>query len=84
VHGASEILGIDVMTMANEGKFLAFVAPDAAERALETLRGTPGGEDAALIGEVADEPAGMVLVRTGFGGTRIMDMLIGDPLPRIC
>lgn len=84
VHGASEILGIDVMTVANEGKFLAFVAPEAAEDALAALRAAPGGEDAALIGEVAEEPAGMVLVRTGFGGTRIMDMLIGDPLPRIC
>ncbi len=84
VAGACEILGIDPMYVANEGKLLAVVAPEAASEALGALRSTPGGEHAALIGEVAEEPAGMVLVRTGFGGTRIMDMLIGDPLPRIC
>ncbi len=84
VKGACEILGIDPMYVANEGKLIAIVAPDAADAALGALRSAPGGEDAALVGEVADEPAGMVLVRTGFGGTRIMDMLIGDPLPRIC
>ncbi|MFN2489849.1 MAG: hydrogenase expression/formation protein HypE [Actinomycetota bacterium] len=84
VKGACEILGIDPMYVANEGKLLAVVAAEAAEAALEALRATPGGEASALVGEVAEEPAGMVLVRTGFGGTRIMDMLIGDPLPRIC
>lgn len=84
VKGACEILGIDPMYVANEGKLLAVVTAGAAGRAVEALRDTPGGEEAALIGEVAEEPAGMVLVRTGFGGTRIMDMLIGDPLPRIC
>nr|MBA2599634.1 hydrogenase expression/formation protein HypE [Actinomycetota bacterium] len=84
VKGACEILGIDPMYVANEGKLVAVVAPEAADDALTALRSQPGGEQAALIGEVADEPQGMVLVRTGFGGTRIMDMLIGDPLPRIC
>ncbi len=84
VHGACEILGIDPMHVANEGKLLAFVAPDAAGAALEAVRKVPGGEEAALVGEVAEQPVGMVLVRTAFGGTRIMDMLIGDPLPRIC
>ncbi|MFN2388985.1 MAG: hydrogenase expression/formation protein HypE [Actinomycetota bacterium] len=84
VKGASEILGIDVMTVANEGKLLAVVARDAAGDALAALRSVPGGEDAAVVGEIAQDPPGMVLVRTGFGGTRIMDMLIGDPLPRIC
>ena len=84
VRGACEILGIDPMYVANEGMFLAFIAPESAERALATLRSTPGGENAALIGKVQAEPEGMVLVHTGFGGTRIMDMLIGDPLPRIC
>lgn len=84
VVGASEILGIDVMTVANEGKLLAIVDPAVADAALAALRSLPLGEQAAIIGEVADEPQGMVLVKTAFGGTRIMDMLIGDPLPRIC
>lgn len=84
VTGACEILGIDPMYVANEGKLLAVVAPQAEERALAALTATPGGEQAAVIGEVAEDPKGMVLVHTAFGGTRIMDMLIGDPLPRIC
>lgn len=84
VKGACEILGIDPMYVANEGKVIAVVAEDAAEDALAALRAAPGGEGAVDIGEVSEEPAGMVLVRTTFGGTRIMDMLIGDPLPRIC
>jgi hydrogenase expression/formation protein HypE len=84
VKGACEILGIDPMYVANEGVLLAVVEAEAAADALDALRSTPGGRHAALIGEAADEPAGMVLVRTAFGGTRIMDMLIGDPLPRIC
>ncbi len=84
VKGACEILGIDPMYVANEGRLLAVVAPEAAAHALEAMRNVPGGDGAALVGEVAAQPAGMVLVRTGFGGTRIMDMLIGDPLPRIC
>ncbi len=84
VKGACEILGIDPMYVANEGKLLAVVAPEAADDALAALRSVPGGGDAALVGRVAPEPEGMVLVETAFGGTRIMDMLIGDPLPRIC
>lgn len=84
VKGACEILGIDPMYVANEGKLVAVVAGNAADVALAALRSQPIGRDAAVIGEIADEPDGMVLVRTGFGGTRIMDMLIGDPLPRIC
>jgi hydrogenase expression/formation protein HypE len=72
------------MYVANEGKLLAVVGPDRAEAALAALQTAPGGEHACLVGAVAEEPQGMVLVRTGFGGTRIMDMLIGDPLPRIC
>ncbi|HWC86553.1 MAG TPA: hydrogenase expression/formation protein HypE [Solirubrobacteraceae bacterium] len=84
VAGASEILGIDPMYVANEGKFVAFVAPEAAERALETLRHVDGCEDAAEIGEVRTDPPGMVLVETSFGGRRVMDQLVGDPLPRIC
>jgi len=84
VAGAAEILGIDPMYVANEGKLLAFVAPEAAEEALAALRSVPGGEEAADIGEVKTEPPGMVLVETAFGGKRVMDQLVGDPLPRIC
>jgi hydrogenase expression/formation protein HypE len=84
VAGAAEILGIDPMYVANEGVLAAFVAPEASEAALEALRAVPGHEDAAEIGEVKTEPPGMVLVETGFGGRRVMDMLVGDPLPRIC
>jgi hydrogenase expression/formation protein HypE len=84
VAGAGELLGIDPMYVANEGKLLAFVAPDAAEGALRALRAVPGCEQAAEIGEIAVEPPGMVLVDTAFGGRRVMDLLAGDPLPRIC
>ena len=84
VAGAAEILGIDPMYVANEGKLVAFVAPDAADRALDALRRVPGCEAAAEIGEVRTEPPGMVLVETSFGGRRVMDQLVGDPLPRIC
>jgi hydrogenase expression/formation protein HypE len=84
VAGASEILGIDPMYVANEGKLVAFVAPEAADQALAALRSVPGCERAAEIGEVRTEPPGMVLVETSFGGKRVMDQLVGDPLPRIC
>ena len=84
VAGAAELLGIDPMYVANEGKLVAFVAPEAADAALAALRATPGGEGAADIGEVKTEPPGMVLVETAFGGKRVMDQLVGDPLPRIC
>jgi len=84
VSGAAEILGIDPMYVANEGKLVAFVAPEAADTALAALRSVPGCERAAEIGEVKTEPPGMVLVETGFGGKRVMDQLVGDPLPRIC
>jgi hydrogenase expression/formation protein HypE len=84
VAGASEILGIDPMYVANEGKLVAFVAPEAADAALAALRSVPGCERAAEIGEVRTEPPGMVLVETSFGGKRVMDQLVGDPLPRIC
>jgi hydrogenase expression/formation protein HypE len=84
VAGAAEILGIDPMYVANEGTLVACVAAEHAERALAALRAVPGCERAAAIGEAQTEPAGMVLVETGFGGRRVMDMLAGDPLPRIC
>jgi hydrogenase expression/formation protein HypE len=84
VNGACEILGIDPLYVANEGKLLAVVAPEAAQAALEALRGVEGGEEAEIIGEVREEPARMVIMHTQFGGTRMIDMLVGDPLPRIC
>ena len=84
VVGAAELLGIDPMYVANEGKLVAFVAPEQADGALAALRSVPGCEEAAEIGEVKTEPPGMVLVETAFGGRRVMDLLAGDPLPRIC
>jgi hydrogenase expression/formation protein HypE len=84
VQGACEILGIDPLYVANEGKLLAVVAPEVADAALQALQGIDGGEEAAIIGEVREEPARMVLMHTQFGGTRLIDMLVGDPLPRIC
>lgn len=84
VQGACEMLGIDPVYVANEGKLLAVVAPDVAVAVVAALQATGGGRDAAVVGEVTAEPRGMVLVRTAFGGTRIMDTMIGDPLPRIC
>ncbi|MDQ3858135.1 MAG: hydrogenase expression/formation protein HypE [Actinomycetota bacterium] len=84
VTGACEILGIDPMYVANEGKLVAFVAPEAAGEAVAALRSLPGCETAAEVGEVKSEPPGMVLVETAFGGRRVMDLLVGDPLPRIC
>jgi hydrogenase expression/formation protein HypE len=84
VAGAAEILGIDPMYIANEGTFIAALAPEAVEPALAVLRSIPGCHSAAEIGEVHSEPPGMVLVLTAFGGRRVMDQLVGDPLPRIC
>jgi len=84
VVGACEILGIDPLYVANEGKLVAVVAPEVAGDALERLRSHPLGAEAALVGEVRAEPEGLVLLNTAFGGSRIVDMLVGDPLPRIC
>jgi hydrogenase expression/formation protein HypE len=84
VAGACELLGIDPMYVANEGRLVAFVAPEAAADALAALAAAPGCGGAAEIGEVKTDPAGLVLVETAFGGRRVMDMLVGDPLPRIC
>lgn len=84
VRGACELLGLDPLHIANEGQFLAVVAADCAEAALAAMRSTPGGESAVVIGEMNSQPAGSVLVTTLYGGSRIVDMLVGDPLPRIC
>jgi len=84
VRGACELLGLDPLTIANEGKLLAIVAPAMADAALAAMRAHPLGRDAAIIGTVQAEPAAMVFLRTEIGGTRVLDMLVGDPLPRIC
>jgi hydrogenase expression/formation protein HypE len=84
VRGACELLGLDPLHIANEGQFLAVVSPGFAEVALSTLCAIPGGEEAVIIGEVREQPASAVLVTTLYGGTRLVDMLVGDPLPRIC
>ncbi len=84
VRGASEILGIDPLYVASEGRFVAVVDGAQADAALAALRAHPLGAEAAVIGTVKDDPPTLVLLKTEFGGTRIVDMLIGDPLPRIC
>ena len=84
VAAACELLGIDPLYVANEGKLIAVVAPDEAAAALGALRGHPHGADATQIGQIHSTPPGIVVLRTTFGGTRIVDMLVGDPLPRIC
>jgi hydrogenase expression/formation protein HypE len=84
VRGASELLGIDPMYVACEGRLVAVVDPAHAERALAALRGHPQGAQSAIIGHVTAEPPGIVQLKTAFGGTRIVDLLVGDPLPRIC
>src|SRR4029079_9980410 len=94
VVGACDLLGIDPLYVANEGKLVAVVAPDEADAALAAMRSHPLGADAASIGEIGAEashiggtvaePQAIVVLLTGFGGTRIVDMLVGDPLPRIC
>ena len=84
VRGACELLVLDPLHIANEGQFLAVVSAQAAESALQSLRATPGGDEAEMIGEVCEQPESAVLVKTLYGGNRIIDMLVGDPLPRIC
>jgi hydrogenase expression/formation protein HypE len=84
VRGASELLGIDPMYVACEGRLVAVVDAQDADRALAALRAHPLGEQAAIIGRVTPEPPGIVQLKTAFGGTRIVDLLVGDPLPRIC
>ena len=84
VRGVAEILGIDALYIANEGKLVAIVAQADAERALAVMHSRPEGVEAAIIGKILPEPEGMVFIETVFGGTRVVDMLTGDPLPRIC
>lgn len=84
VKGACEILGLDPLYVANEGKLVAIVAGDVADAVLARMKDNVYGRDACIIGEVLEEPRGIVAMRTGFGGTRIVDMLVGEQLPRIC
>ena len=84
VNGACEILGIDPLYVACEGRMVVVVDGGAAEAGLRALRSHPLGAGAALVGRVKDDPPGLVLLKTTFGGTRIVDVLVGDPLPRIC
>ncbi len=84
VEGACEMLGIDPLYVANEGKFVAIVPAEEVEAALAALHSHPQGAQAAIIGEILAEPAAVVALRSPFGGSRIVDMLVGDPLPRIC
>lgn len=84
VAGACAILGLDPLFVANEGKLLAIVAPEAAERALDAMRARPEGRSATLIGEVTAVSAGRVMMRTAIGGMRSIEMLAGEQLPRIC
>jgi len=84
VRGACEILGLDPLYLANEGKLVAVVPAPEADRVLAAMHAHPAGAEAAIIGEVTREPAGMVVMETAFGGERIVDMLVGEQLPRIC
>lgn len=84
VKGACEILGLDPLYVANEGKLVAMVAPEAAETVLGRMRGHPLGREAQIIGEVVSGHPGRVLAKTGIGGTRVLDVMFGEQLPRIC
>ena len=84
VKGACEILGLDPLYVANEGKLIAIVSADVADKLVARMRENIYGREACIIGEVKTEPQGIVSLKTGFGGTRIVDMLVGEQLPRIC
>jgi hydrogenase expression/formation protein HypE len=84
VRGACEVLGLDPLYVANEGKLVAVVAAEVADRVLARMRQHPLGTDARVIGEVISQPTGMVLMKTSVGGTRVVDTLFGEQLPRIC
>ncbi|MDX2249466.1 MAG: hydrogenase expression/formation protein HypE [Bacteroidia bacterium] len=84
VEGACEMLGLDPLYVANEGKFLAIVSPSAADKTLEILKKNPQGKNAAIIGEVIEDHPGQVVLKSTIGGRRVLGMLPGGQLPRIC
>jgi hydrogenase expression/formation protein HypE len=84
VEAACEMLGFDPLYIANEGKLLAIISQEDVENVLAVMRKTRYGENAVVIGVVEDSPHGRLLLRTGFGSTRIVDVLAGEMLPRIC
>lgn len=84
VRGACELLGLDPLHVANEGQFVAIVSNEQADRALEALRRAPGGEQARIVGQMCEGRVPRVVAKAAYGGKRIVDMLVGDPLPRIC
>jgi hydrogenase expression/formation protein HypE len=84
VRGACELLGLDPLHIANEGQFLAVIGAEYAPAGLRAVQSVPGGEHACIIGEMRSQPAGTVLAMTRYGASRVIDMLVGDPLPRIC
>jgi hydrogenase expression/formation protein HypE len=84
VRGACELLGLDPLLVANEGKLAAFVAPESADRVLAAMRANPLGRDAVLIGTAVEQHPGLVHLKTEVGGTRVIDLPFGEQLPRIC
>jgi len=84
VRGACELLGLDPLHVANEGQFIAIVSGDRADEAIEALHQAPGGRQARVVGAICEGRVARVVAKASYGGTRIVDMLIGDPLPRIC
>ena len=84
VHSACELLGLDPLYVANEGKLIAIVPADIAEEMISVMRQHPYGRQATIIGEVTEQHPGLVVTKTGLGGTRIVDMQVGEQLPRIC
>jgi hydrogenase expression/formation protein HypE len=84
VRGACELLGFEPWNLANEGKLVAVVSAEASGPILRAMQNHPLGRDAVRIGEVREESPGKVLLRTSIGSTRILDMMVGEPLPRIC
>jgi hydrogenase expression/formation protein HypE len=84
VRGACELLGLDPLNVANEGKLIAIVAPESAAAVLAAMREDDRGRDARVVGEVIDDPMHLVRMVTGIGGERVIDWLHGEQLPRIC
>ena len=84
VRGACELLGLDPLYVANEGILIAIVDAEVADQVVETMRAHEAGAHAKIVGHIQEDPSGMVLLKTAIGGTRIVEMLSGDQLPRIC